>query len=182
MCKDKAHEIWKELGENERQKSATTIAVIECTDGKFYCMSNDVDQISDAAIQKAKELGISPIGEDYISQAGAGFHAEMWAVLLAMEQDKTVSNVIKKIGASRACCKYCSGILKTLNVTVEEASDDVYKSWYNPLTIDQYCKPRENFQENQLRDIPDFRNHSADNWFTSRTPEKYQKVPPANAK
>lgn len=182
MCKDKAKKIWNTLGANERQNAATTIAVIECTDDKYYCMSNDVSEISQEAIQKAKELGISKSGEDYISKAGGGFHAEMWAVLLALKEDNDVSNVIRKIGASRACCKFCTGILNALNVTVEEGSDDLYKSWFNPITVGEDCRPRPDFKENQRKDIPDFRNHAKNYWFTSIKPEKCQDHPPASAK
>ena len=182
MCKEKAKKIWEMLGENDRSNAATTIAVVHCTDGKYYCTSNDVSAISTRAIKKAEELGITPIENDYISQAGAGFHAEMWAVIQAMHTDaKIISEVLSKVGASRACCKNCSDVLKILKVPVEEESNTVYKSWYNPMTVGEKCTPRQNFKDNQYKHIPDFRNNSKDYWFTDRN-GAFQITPPDSAK
>jgi hypothetical protein len=88
----------------------------------------------------------------------------MWAVLLAKDD---VAGTIEKVGASRACCKYCTAVLKHYGVAMEKASDDLYKSWYNPITMNEKCQPRSGFGSKQKTSIPDFRNHSNDYWFSS---------------
>lgn len=182
MCKEKAQEIWKNLGQNDRSNAATTIAVVHCRDGNYYCTSNDVSQISKEAIKKAETLKISPIDNNYISQAGSGFHAEMWAVIQAMHADEVVKNVLSKVGASRACCRNCTAVLNVLEVQIEESSDDVYNSWYNPMTVGEDCKPRDGFEDKQHKHIPDFRNNSIDYWFTPNGGGKFQKEAPKSAK
>lgn len=179
----KAREIWEQLGENDRANSATTIAVVLCSDGKFYCTSNDVSSISSQAINKARSLGISTMGTDYISQAGAGFHAEMWAVLQAMLVDATVSNVLEQVGASRACCKCCSDVLAHLGVAAEVTSNDLYKIWYNPITMDEGCKARAGYEALQLKAIPDYRNFGKSYWFVPKSKGRHwQETAPDSAK
>ncbi len=169
----KAKEIWQLVSSSARGAAGSTIAVIECTDGKFYCTSNDISSISSAAKEKAKALGIT----GGIQQAGAGFHAEMWAVLLAIND---VRGTLKKVGASRACCKYCTAVLKIYGIEMEQESSDLYKSWYNPMTMDEECSPRVGFESKQRTTIPDFRNHSKDYWFTSSS--DYGQEPPKKKK
>jgi hypothetical protein len=200
MLKEIATAIWNQLGNNERANSATTIAVVECQDGKLYCTSNDVTQISAAAVEEAKKFNISPDAYgNYISQSGAGFHAEMWAVILAMQAIKQdipeivekdarlayvlgkVSTILKNVGASRPCCKNCTDVLKILKVAMEETSGALYRSWYNPMTVDEYCEARKWFHLNQYWDIPDFRNHKKDYWFNYSKNNKYQNYPPNSA-
>jgi len=171
--------IWSKLGENERANAATTIAVVQCTDKKLYCTSNDVSVISKAAIAEAKKQGISPIGEDYISQSGAGFHAEMWAVIQAMHADKVVSKVLSVVGASRACCKQCSDMLEYLKVKAEQPGAVEFKSWTNPLTVGEDSQPRFGFKKSQLAGIPDLRQHGNNYWFVSAGSKVItQKEPP----
>jgi hypothetical protein len=159
--------IWNQLGGGDRAQGATTIAVINCTDGKRYCTSNDVNKITDAAVNKARELGIQKIDQKYIDNAGAGFHAEMWAIIQALHGQPNVkpSDVIVSIGASRACCKYCSATLALLNITAEHTSEDLYQSWFNPMTCNEKSKPRPGFKQWQRPDIPDFRNFGRNYWF-----------------
>lgn len=185
MLKEIASEIWSKLGANVRANGATTIAVVKCADDKMYCTSNDVSQISAEATAAAKAAGITPIDGNYISKSGAGFHAEMWAVIQAMSSmgpSDTVASVIKLVGASRPCCKNCTDVLDLLAVEKEEASSTLYKSWYNPITVGEDCCPRPGFEKLQRRSIPDFRNHSADYWFTPGTKKDYQKTAPDSAK
>lgn len=186
MLKEKATAIWNKLGDNDRSNSATTIAVVQCTNNLCYCTSNDVSSISIAASNEALAQGISKTGTEYISKSGAGFHAEMWAVLMAIDSEGSIGkakNVIKKVGASRACCKNCTAVLDLAGITIEERSDTEYNSWYNPITIGDNCKARNDFQDNQRKNIPDFRNHAGDYWFTPGGEGKtYQKTAPDSAK
>ena len=171
-----ATKIWEAVSENDRQNSATTIAVIMAPDKTLYCTANDVHSVSATATNIAKQNKIQTIGGDYISLAGAGFHAEMWAVMQALTVDENVSKSISSIGASRACCKYCTAVLQLLKVGIEQKGDLEFVSWYNPLTMDETCNPRKNFKQFQQKNIPDFRNHSRNYWFT--TAKKYQDKAP----
>jgi hypothetical protein len=183
MLNEIAEAVWLKLGINERANAATTIAVVKCADGKMYCTSNDVSQISEEASALAKAKGISPIGKDFISRSGAGFHAEMWMVIQALHQDGVVSKVLKGVGASRPCCKGCTDVLKVLDVPMETPSDTEYKSWYNPMTVGEDCRPRKDFASKQLKHIPDFRNNSTSYWFTpGAAKDAFQKTPPESAK
>ena len=174
--------IWEQLGANARSNAATTIAVVRCTNQKLYCTSNDVSSISQAATQKARALGISMTGDDYISQAGAGFHAEMWMVIQALPQVPDVfhiNQVLQQVGASRACCNECTAVLQLLGVQMEQPSNTQYGSWYNPITMDERCQPRANYIALQYRNIPDFRQKSLNYWFDAAG--KLQNQPPATA-
>ncbi|MBI4903178.1 MAG: hypothetical protein HY820_06045 [Acidobacteria bacterium] len=174
--------IWSKLGDNARSNAATTIAVVKCTDKNMYCTSNDVSAISLAAKAEAEEKGISKIGDDYVSLAGAGFHAEMWAVIQAMygvkHDPSRVKEVLTSVGASRKCCKFCSSVLTLVNVKMEAASEDEYGSWYNPLTVNEKCQPRPTFAKWQRINIPDFRNKGTDYWWVRAGSEiKFTKDP-----
>jgi hypothetical protein len=180
---DKAQSIWMQLGDNARSNAATTIAVVFCADQQYYCTSNDVSNISPAAIQKARTLGISKTGNDYISQAGAGFHAEMWMIIQALHAEPDVfkvNEVLQRVGASRACCNECTAVLQLLHVQLEMPSNTQYGSWFNPITMDETCNPRANYTALQYRNIPDFRQNNLNYWFDAAG--RPQNQPPNTAK
>lgn len=196
-----AQGIWNNLGPNDRANGATTIAVFALHstdhDGPFrFCTSNDVSAISQAAKNEA-DNGHNTFSLDgnEISQAGAGFHAEMWGIILAGHLQSAVdghlnqqqalghynalapSAVFASVGASRACCKQCSAVLQVLGIAAEQPSQTEYPSWYNPLTVDEHCMPRPDFATHQRRTIPDFRNHGNSYWFTDATGRNYVQQP-----
>ena len=187
---DKSKAIWGTLVENTRAQSGTTIAVAQWADKTLLCSANDVSGIPAEATQEAIKQGIAKYSNSYVNLASAGFHAEMWIVMLAKARfpQNKVSEVILKVGASRPCCKNCSAILKHLNVEMESQDDQEYKSWYNPLTMNEYCNPIDNFDQFQFKSIPDFRNHGKDYWFKPEDkisrPHNigYQNTPPDSAK
>jgi hypothetical protein len=161
---ERADAVFALLGDNQRANAATTIAFASAGDQSFFCSSNDVSQISREAQRKAKALG-APGG---VVKSGAGFHAEMWMVIEALElgdTEETIRQRIRRVGASRKCCKYCSAILKVLKIPVDAASGSIYKSWVNPLTTGADSRPRPGLP-GQRKSIPDFRQHSLNYWWT----------------
>jgi hypothetical protein len=169
VCKELttlANRIWDAVSENSRAQSATTIAIILAGDGSLYCTANDVSSISKKAEDLAIVNKVMPISGSYISCAGVGFHAEMWAVQNALTVSESISEVIRKIGSSRPCCKYCTAVLTLKGVAIEESSDTLYSSWINPLTSNDEGNPRKDFAKEQRQDIPDFRRNGKDYWWT----------------
>lgn len=172
-----AREIHELLGLNPRAAAATTIAVAQGKSG-LICTSNDVSKISDAATARAKELGAAA----GVEQAGAGFHAEMWMLVDAFTRgasERTVSAVVRKVGASRACCGYCSTVLRRCGIAMEQESKDIYKSWVNPLTTSEKSGPLADFASRQSAEIPDFRQHATNYWWTDAS-GKFTKVAPGS--
>jgi hypothetical protein len=166
-----AEDIHEACSRNGRALASTVIAVARYSDGKMLCTANDISRVDGAAELVREKHGVE--GEIYL--AGAGFHAEMWIVLNELDN----IGFVEEIGASRPCSKYCSRILSVLNIRASTISNDLFKSWYNPLTVDNECMPKADFKKHQRQDIPDYRSRGIDYWWTGNKDDRTT-TPPNN--